>query len=181
MEFWPSGKEREIQKAKEAGTVDAVGLLGVQGQSGQYTAPYLVHEYPVVSEHADQCLGVTYKAFEAPTVLASMPRGSTGTRCTMDYCTKGAFIPEQCRAPDANCAESWKVSPFWDQGYNEDLIETFGLNLTVQYLSNYSDRIEGLMAESSSPRKPFFFYGWVPDPFIAKHNFPRVLFPKACV
>ena len=37
------------------------------------------------------------------------------------------------------------VSPFWDQGYVEDLIETFGLNLVVKYFSNYTDRIEELM------------------------------------
>ena len=70
-----------------------------------------------------------------------------------------------------------KVHTDWDEGYFEDLIDTFGLKLTVHYLSDYEDRIEELMKQS--PRKPVVFYGYTPDPFIAKHSFPRVHFPMA--
>ena len=38
-----------------------------------------------------------------------------------------------------------------------------GLKLTMQYFGNYTARIEELMVQPS-PRKPFFFYGWIPDP-----------------
>ena len=106
---------------------------------------------------------ISYTALQSTDVLANISDCSSlagNSLCSQSWCSDGMFYSKHCSSCNVSgCGVIIKTSADYDAGVIEALINTFGLNLTAVYPTNFDELVDRLAATST----PFVGYFWQPS------------------
>lgn len=147
MEAWPRSHQalfsRRVYRER---ALDTLGQAGYSGRSGLYMTPSLVNGSRFHGWHHLR---------DAEVVSRLPTHGGDGAH--------DAYVPDgaPCAELDGGCGRLWHVTPEYDAGIVEGLLNELDLNMSVAYLGEeeYLDP----MAARVERNEPTLVYNWIPS------------------